>query len=230
VSIALLVITDGRDAELAATLFSARTALHGPITERWLFDDTGDAEHRAHLKELFPRYQLLGTGPRQGFGGAIRTAWAHLVAHSKAQWVFHLEADFTFTRLVNLADMAAVLTRDPGLVQMALRRQAWNEAEHAAGGVVEQHPTAYTTRIDQAGNTWLEHSLFFTTNPSLYRISLCATGWPHGAHSEGVMTHRLRTLGSPEVPAHWLRFGYWGRRDDPPWVTHIGTTRAGEGY
>lgn len=229
-SIALLIITDGRDEELAATITSAADNLCGPVSERWMFDDTGDANHRAALARRYPAYAVLGEAQRQGFGGAIRCAWAHLATHCKARWVFHLEADFTFTRPVNLAAMSTVLSRNPVLVQMALRRQAWNDAERAAGGVVEQHPHAYTPHHDEAGNTWLEHRLFYTTNPSLYRVSLCATGWPHGAHSEGVMTHRLLNTGSPEVPAHWVRFGYWGQREDQPWVTHIGTTRAGEGY
>ncbi len=42
--------------------------------------------------------------------------------------------------------------------------------------------------------------------------------------SEGVFTHRL--LADVDV-----RFGYWGRLDDGPWVTHIGDDRAGgKGY
>jgi hypothetical protein len=230
VSIALLVITDGRDGELAATVASAAESVSGAITERWLFDDTGDATHRARLAAEHPTFTVLGEGPRRGFGGAIRTAWAHLHSHSRAGLVFHLEADFTFTRPVDLDAMTDVLITHPEVVQMALRRQAWSPAEHAAGGVIEQHPGAYRPHCDPAGRRWLEHRLFFTTNPSLYRITLCGTGWPHGAHSEGVFTHRLLSTGSPEIPGQWLRFGYWGTATDPPWVTHIGHHRMGTGY
>jgi hypothetical protein len=230
VSVALLVITDGRDAHLAATLASAGQHLHGPITERFMFDDTGHPDHRFRLADTYPTFTVLGDGPRRGFGGALRAAWEHLHTHSRAGLVLHLEADFTFNRPVDLDAMTEVLVHHPELVQMALRRQAWSPAEHAAGGVVEQNPTAYTDHCDPAGRRWLEHRLFFTTNPCLYRISLCATGWPHGGQSEGVFTHRLLAQGSPEIPGQWLRFAYWGARTDPPWVTHIGHERVGTGY
>ena len=70
---------------------------------------------------------------------------------------------------------------------------------------------------------WLEHRRFFTTNPSLYRRSLCWTGWPDTDHSEGAFTTQL--LEDPE-----LRFAYWGSRNSGEWCEHIGHERAGTGY
>jgi hypothetical protein len=84
-------------------------------------------------------------------------------------------------------------------------------------------PVIYTDRHDVYGNQWLEHRRCFTTNPCLYRRSLCAAGWPDELDSEGLMTQRLN--GDPAN-----RFGYWGPRDDSPWVHHIGSHRVGTGY
>jgi hypothetical protein len=70
---------------------------------------------------------------------------------------------------------------------------------------------------------WTEHRRFFTTNPSVYRTSLCKLGWPQESESEGKFTHRL--LADP-----LLRFAFWGRKFDPPLCEHIGTIRAGAGY
>lgn len=229
-SIALLVITDGRQDYLARTVASAVEQLSGPVTEWWMYDDTGDADHRAYLAAEYPRFRHINAGPRQGFGGAIAAAWRHLDAHSAADWVLHVEQDFVFNRAVDLGELSTVMADHPYLAQMALRRQAWNAAEQAAGGVVELHPDAYEEHQD-AGWTWLEHRLFLTTNPNLYRRSLCALGWPTGEQSEGRFTAQLLERGLPwGVPSAAVRFGYWGARDSGVWVEHIGHDRAGIGY
>jgi Glycosyl transferase family 2 len=229
-SIAVLVVTDGRDEYLADCVASARDHLTGPISEWWMYDDTGDQDYRAQLADRYPQYTHLNAGPRRGFGGAIQATWATLIRESSAEWIFWLEQDFTFNRDVDLADLAAVLAPRPHLVQMALRRQPWNQAEHAAGGVVEQHPDAYAEHYDGHGRAWLEHRLFWTTNPSLYRRSMCHLGWPAVRQSEGNFTHHLLRAGVPGVPGDQLSFGYWGARDSGAWVEHIGHQRIGVGY
>lgn len=229
-SVAVLVITDGRDGYLASSLHSAMAQVTGPITEWWMYDDTGDDTYRAGLERRWPTFEHFNAGPRQGFGGAIAAAWAHLAKHSAADKVFHLEADFTFHRPVDLGQLAGVLDERPHLAQMALVRQAWNDAEAAAGGVLQRARDAFTPCSDYAGRAWLEHRLFWTTNPSLYRRSLLDVGWPPGDQSEGVFGLRLLEGGTPEVEPAEVRFGYWGRLDDGPWVEHIGRNRVGTGY
>lgn len=229
--IALMVMTDGREDVLEETLQSARSALPPEsLLEYWLHDDSGDDAYRRRLKARHPEFMHVGDGPRRGFGGAIRHAWEWLAGHSNARYVFHLEDDFTFDREVPLDDLEWLLETRPQVAQVALRRQAWSPAERLAGGVVEQHQEAYEDH--QVGHRhWLEHELFWTTNPSLYRRTLCKVGWPEGEQSEGHFGHRLRQAGTPEEPdGEAVRFAYWGRRDDEPWVHHIGEERRGVGY
>jgi hypothetical protein len=236
-TIALLVMTNGRDGYLSQTIASARENLSGNIVERWIHDDAGDLAHGAMLDELYPDFVQIPRVPtaRAGFGGSIRFAWERLARSSRADFVFHLEDDFTFNRPVDLDAMAALLVSEPLLAQVALRRQAWNEGERAAGGVVEQHPHAYTDRgamvvTDSSLVTrveWLEHMLFFTTNPCLYPRRTMHDGlplwtWPRGSNSEGHYSIRLREAG--------YRFAFWGSRHDKPWVHHIGVERTGNGY
>lgn len=226
-AVALLVMTDGRDT-IGPTIASAEANLiGGPITEQWIHDDTGDPAHADELRRRFPNYQVITTAGRSGFGGAIRSAWSVLREVSEAPYIFHLEDDFTFNRRVHLGMMARVLLDRPYLVNLALRRQPWNEAEIAAGGIVEQHPGDF---IEQCAyfpfqeHWWLEHRRFFTTNPSLYRRELIhSEAWPEGPNSEGRFTHQL--LADPAT-----RFGYWGARDSGEWVHHIGHQRVGTGY
>lgn len=223
--IALLVMTDGRDDLLDQALASAADKLVGPITERIINDDTGDFAHRQAISRRYPDFSVLGhPHGRQGFGGAIRNAWGYLRHHSTTSFVFHLEDDFTFNHRIDLAAMASTLIANPQLVQLALRRQPWNDEERAAGGIVEAHPDDFVERHGWAAASWLEHRRFFTTNPSLYRRRLVLEhDWPAVDHSEGVFTHQL--LADPAV-----RFGYWGSRASGEAVTHLGHERAGVGY
>jgi hypothetical protein len=221
--ICLLVVTDGRKDCIEQTIPSALENLNGPITRRVIYDDSGDHVHRAWLAHTFPSFELVWHPcGRQGFGGAIRTAWSYLFAADE-RFVFHLEDDFTFNRPVDLSGMVHVLDRHPHLVQLALRRQPWNPQERAAGGIVEQWPDTYKDRQDSDGHAWLEHRNFFTTNPSLYRRSLCGMRWPEGGESEG--RFGLSILDDPLA-----QFGYWGARDSGEAVTHIGHERVGSGY
>lgn len=200
-SVALLLVSDGRDEYRART----KASLEAQIPEPDFFIEVKDPDH-----EL-------------GFGGAIRHGWCRVLAETDADFIFHVEADFTFNRYVPIADMAAVLKAHPYLVQLALRRQPWNDQEKDAGGIVEMHPEDYT-EVDLNGWRWLEHTRNFTTNPSLYPRAICEYGWPDGPESEGRFGIALRER-HPE-----LRFGYWGSRDSGEACEHIGIERKGMGY
>lgn len=221
-TVAVLVITDGRDECLAETVASAQTNLMGAVRERWMFDDTGDPDHREMLRKAYPRFTVIDGGPRQGFGGAIRYAWKTLLERSNAEHVFHLEGDFTFNVMINLWALERVLETQPHLVQVALLRQPWNEEEKAAGGIIECHPDDYREVCD-GSNTWREHRRFFTTNPCMYRRSLMERGWPDVEHSEGHFSIEL--FKDPTA-----RSAFWGTNTQGPWVNHIGLERVGVGY
>lgn len=198
-TIALLLISDGRNDYLLRTLASVDK--HLPP-----FD------HQIHVDDR---------GHKLGFAGAIQEGW-NRVLDSGAEWVFHLEADFTFNERIDVAAMIDLLERQPHLAQVALKRQPWNEQEKAAGGIVELHPENYRQRSDPHA-VWTENRVCFTTNPSVYSTSLCPMGWPQENHSEGVFTHRL--LADPMI-----QFAFWGGKFDPPKVEHIGERREGTGY
>jgi glycosyl transferase family 2 len=213
--IAWLIMTDGRKDYIHQTIASGSSMLKGPITERWLHDDSGDEGNRQWLQEQFPAFTHIGQGPRRGFGGAYSFAWKTLAAQSEADFIFNLEDDFTFNREIPLEAMAKVLEENPHIYQMALRRQAWNSEEIKAGGVIERWPEEFHQE-----NGWISHRLFFTTNPSLYRRSLIETRtYPDVKDSEGHFS--ISIVDSDPIAV----FGYWGQKTDAPWVTHIGAQR-----
>lgn len=222
-SIVLVVFTDGRD-YIYETIPSALAMLKGPIAKRIIFDDSGDALNRERLADAFPTFTVTHCPEgRQGFGGAIRFMWRYLAAWDKNDFVFHCEDDFLFNREVDVEAMCGLLNSRPSLVQVALRRQPWNDEERAAGGIVEKNPDAYI-ECEYGPQKYLIHREFLTTNPCVYRRSLCKRGWPEDPHSEGKLGAIIRNE-SVAMP-----FAFWGARTDDPWVTHIGTERAGVGY
>lgn len=230
--IVLLVIGNGREKCLRETIASAQLHLDGTITQRVLFDDTGDADYRSMLRSTYgPQgFEVIDGGPPRGFGGAIRCAWDWLKRHSDEPFVFHLEEDFTFTRDVDLDTMADCLAVHRHVLQLVLKRQPWNPQERAAGGIIEQHSDDYEQRIDGPW-AWVEHRRFWSTNPHLTTRRLVTTQtWPDGAESEGRFTHDLLSREHHNVPSAELRFAFWGHREDPHWVTHIGDERTGFGY
>lgn len=222
--ICAVVMTDGRRTCIKQAVGSLERQARGTITRRVIHDDSGDAEYQRFLHARYgDTWEIISTPGRSGFGGAYRSAWVWLAANVAERFVFSTEDDFTYNLAVDLDQLARVLDTQPNLVQLALRRQAWSQAEVAAGGVIEQHPEAYADVFDAEGHAWLEHRQFFTTNPSLFRTALCCTGWPDVPRSEGILSHRLMADSS-------VRFGFWGRRGDRPWVHHIGQHRKGTGY
>jgi hypothetical protein len=220
-TVALCVVTDGRRQCIERSIPSLLANVRGPITHRVIHDDSGDPDYRSWLRHAFPTFDVIGPDHRHGYSAAYGNAWRHL-AERPERFCFIHEDDFLYERPVDLLAMAELLDWRPYVAQVALRRQAWNEQEKAAGGVVEQHAGDYLDCSD-GDMHWLEHRRFLTTNPSLIRTELCKVGWPQVPHSEGTLTHLL-------IADPGLRFAYWGRRTDAPWVTHIGTDRVGTGY
>lgn len=214
------VMGHGRLDCLKRAIASIDDNVTGQIADKVITDDSGDDAYRRQIAELYPDWTVIGDGPSVGFGAHVRRLWNH-AGDTDAQWLFTVEEDFTFNRPVDLGELALVMNHQPHLVQMALRRQAWFPKELAAGGVVEQHPDKYTDHSDGVAH-WLEHRLFFTTNPALVRIEwIRRHPWPPVAHSESVFSRKvLRSR---------VRAGYWGARTDAPWVTHDGE-RVGTGY
>lgn len=231
VSVAILVVTDGRDDYLGQTVAALEANVTGPITERWMFDDVGNERHVRKLADWYPQYRVFGAQRRLGFGGAIAYAWNMLAEASDASWVLHVEDDQLVTRPVDLADLIGLSEAQPHLAQVALRRQAWNAEERAAGGFIEAAPGWYTERTE-GGYTWVETTRNWTTNVSLYRRDLCALGWPDGVASEGRYGFQLRERGLPwGIPGDDVRFGFWGGLESGrEWIRHIGEHRAGTGY
>lgn len=184
------ILTDGRDDLLAQTVASAKEHLAGQIDHLFVVHD--------------------GIGPRKGLAGAVQTLWGHALA-TDADYLFHLEDDFTFNGPVDLAAMVGIIERE-GLAQLVLQRQALVGPEFEAGGVA-----GHAHWVQRDG--WVEQSDLFSLNPCLIPRRVLYVGWPSGplgVGNESGMTARLAGE----------RFGFLGEKHQDPHVTHIGVQRS----
>lgn len=227
--ICVIVMTDGRHKCIADAIPSLDRYLAGTLTRRIIHDDSGDQDYKRWVRRRFPGWELIGERYRQGFAGAYHYARAWLAGETVEPFIFSTEDDFVLQRPIDLAALAYVLDGRPQLTQLVAKRQACNPLEEAAGGVVELRPDAYEDR-DEGFAAWLEHSLFWSTNPHLTHRDTLSVEWPLEANSEGMFTHRLLRDGLGDVAGEDVRFGFIGKRSDPPLALHIGEARIGTGY
>lgn len=238
-----LVMTDGRDGLLAHTLETMNQFLDPAPQRTIIHDDTGSAGHRRMLQLRYMGVaEVIGTGPRRGFAGAIQHAWRMIGEdYAPSPFIFHTEDDMALIGPVDLREMAHALIAFPDVAQLALLRGPVNASEESAGGVIEQRPGHYLTEHCLAGCcTWRSHTLYWTTNPSLFRTDILSLGWPDGPDSEAkfgphVLNHLNALRGGEHPPPLTVggmptvfdaRFAYWS---DEVLVRHLGDQRHPEG-
>jgi hypothetical protein len=115
---------------------------------------------------------------------------------------------------------------EPSIAQMALYRNPVNEGELEYGGYLKVPGRPYEARVTD-GHHWVEHDLYWTTNPSLFRRETAALNpWPRVEQCEGHFAFMLKDRALTEGGSG-PKFGVWG--DGHPQVRHVGI-RSGHGY
>jgi hypothetical protein len=224
----MMTITDGRKECFERTIASWRDKATAPGITDWfnlVVDDSADPEYWEWMSRNYSDStdKIVRHKERRGFAGAIRSGWANVPAD--ADYVLHLEDDFTLNEPLNVCKMIAVLEANPKYAQVALYRQAWG-AEIQYGGYMKQFAGKFKDVMLKGsdGNEYpcAEHRHCFTTNPSIYPRRIIDVGWPEGKDSEGHFGFKLWNLGYYCL--------LWGTTNDAPRVHHIGNVRVGKGY
>jgi glycosyltransferase involved in cell wall biosynthesis len=220
-TITVIVHTDGRKDYISKSIPSLVENITGNIVKWVIYDDSGDREYKAWLKEQFgDRFYIIGPDRRLGYTESMRSMWVYLRRRCTSDYVFQAEDDFLYDQPVDLGPMLVTLENNPHLRQLALLRHAYYPKELEAGSIINEHPEDYEI-VHANGHSRVEHRLYFTANPSLFPRSLTAVPWPTGKSSERAYTDVLN-----RDPLS--RFAYWGSGEEL--VTHIGAVRAGTDY
>lgn len=223
----LTMTTSGRRECFDRTVDSFSRMVFPAPAAIYIWDDgrkTGVQQDLSDTPLHAPDVRVEGTRRAKGFCEATAQCWdAADSAYASVPWAFHLEDDFEIVRAIDLEEIAHVMSLEPNLKQMALMRDAVNERERLAGGLVLSRPGEFTRMGAGGGTTWLRHRSYWTTNPSLFRTRFAHEfPWPRREqHCEGIFTHELLAAMPQAV------FGAWGVGD--AWCHHIGV-RAGSGY
>jgi hypothetical protein len=183
---------------------------------------TGRRRCATELEAIAERhgFYVVGEGNR-GFTRAMVALWRYLGTRSwPYDYALLTEDDFVFERDVELGPMIRTLAENDHLVQVALLRGAFYQAERDAGGILG-HPIEEFEAAGDDAVGWLEHRRFFTLNPTVVRRSLFGTRWPVAEHSEAVFGRQL-------FADKAARSALWGHGET--WVRHLGEVRAGAGY
>ena len=182
--------------------------------------DRGDLylpECLANIGEALPEAHILLVDDqehRMGMAGAVRRGMEMALAED-FDCVFWVEEDFRLNKRPPLEEMCLLLAVEPQCAQVVLKRQPWSVEEHQAGGIIEMAPNDYIDRTTGDIN-WLEHRRIFSLNPCLIPRWVLERGWPDGNEAE--QTERLVADGAS--------FAFYGKREDPPLVQHVGHERG----
>lgn len=210
---------EARSAYLRKSLASLAKHVNGPIVQRVLYSDW-PAEVRPELDAIAQKHGLYVVGGgNKGYTESRRALWSYLSRRAVGSYVFATEDDFLYERDVDLAPMIRALDADRSLLQVALLRDPY-PSEVERGGILGW-PADQFTPAGKNGDSRLEHRLFFTANPSLFRRELTEREWPGGTSSE-------RRYGDYLLRDTRARFALWGSGE--AWTTHIGKVRAGDVY
>lgn len=219
-SIPLILLGNGRKDCITQAIAAIGEHLSG-VSSMTIVDDSGDAAYRSWLGEEFSTEVVPVAGEKAGYWQAMRAVWRVAAGcHRALFW----EEDFVLNHQLDASDLAATLDAHPHLTQIALVRQPWFSNEHRHGGLIEAleaQGNHFQQRTDGTRH-WIEHRACFTGNPSLIPERTFRRPWPEGDWSESRFGRRL-------FRDRRARGAYWGRRGDPPLVTHIGK-RSGHGY
>lgn len=221
--ISVLFLTDGRvPRTIDDAIESARNNLQGALGAI-IIDDSANPDYAAYLDEAYSSFRILHHSERLGLGGAVRSAWMAAMA-TPCKYVVHWEDDFVAHESIDLNAMGRLLDAQPHLAQLVLKRWPWSDAEKAVGGQIEVAPDEYDDCFSDDGD-WVEHRTdgqslhVFSFNPCLIsrKAIEVALATAENFLEQGVTDALLRA---------GYRFGYWGRRQDPPTVEHISISRS----
>jgi hypothetical protein len=163
----LLITTNGRKQYIVPTIDSWKNFIEKHVDKKIITDDSGNPEYRQWLRDTFPDFEVVALGEQNmGFSHLLKTWTTSL--EFKSEYILLLEDDFLLLEDIDLEYILNTLDKNPNLLQMTLKRQAWSNEEVAAGGMIER---IYKEDKFIQHDGWFTQREFFTTNPSFININ-----------------------------------------------------------
>lgn len=219
-SIALVVIGNGRLDYLHAAIDSLDEHVGEHISHWLMVDDSGDATVRRELQRTYPDWTITHHAHNRGLAAAVNAGF-DLVRETAATHILWWEEDFLCRKPLPIEDTITQLIYFPRIAQMMYRRQPLSPEETASGCVLRTLVDNSTRHETLDAFTYQD--AYFSLNPCLIPRHIIDTyTWPAGpigVGNETGFTSMLRAEG-------WL-FGVWGHPgDDNVFTEHIGAHRG----
>jgi hypothetical protein len=212
----LVMLTCDRP-EMFETVESIDRRLHGPIAQKLCLVDGCEAERLEILRSLLgPSWAVLGLSHTiRGFGASMRRATV-IAGQMDTRWLMWFEDDFKLLQDIDLADLAAIMERDPEIAQVCFQRQPVWPQELAEG-------TIFCGDDFEQCDGYVRSNHYWTTNPSLMPTKIYRDNpWPPDPVSEKQFGERLYPQG------YWT--ATYGNLTDAPRIEHLGGERTNVGY
>ena len=128
--ILLGVIGNGRRELLEQTVASAESRLQGDFLKKVMINDAPSPEYNQYLIDTYgDEFIVINHQYNMGLSGSIITLWEYAQS-IEADYIFHLEDDFTFNQKIYIDDLIWILKNKSHLAQIALKRQPVNSYFH----------------------------------------------------------------------------------------------------
>jgi glycosyltransferase involved in cell wall biosynthesis len=168
------------------------------ITELVFIDDSACPETAEWLSGYGRVVEVGGRGYTVAMAAACR--------EMAGEVCFWMEEDFTVTKPVDLEALAIALKERPHLAQISLLRGPWYPGEVEAGGVIQALPQYAFVEVDGI----IEHTAYFTGNPSVWCSAASSYGWPQVELSERAKCDQMLALGYRFGIVPGVSLEHWG--------------------
>ena len=225
--VCLFILGNGRDGYLERTIDSWEHNLVGNVTNKIIFDDSGNQEYRAWLNEKFgDRFTIVPVSEESvGQVKAISFAFDY-IKNIDADYILEIEEDWMLFRELDLNKIIRVMEKNSNIIQMRIPRTIWYAEYHyldlVAGSLLRHHKSIPGTRSRYVGKSnrwfsWRGEFYFWSHNPSLFKKKIVYENYlEHDVDHEYHFGLDLFKKYPRAV------VGFWAKNDYDAYITHIG--------
>lgn len=221
---AWFILGNGRKGYLERTVASWEANLIDKPKYSYIFDDSGDAEHVAWLRDRFgDRFEIVPVASKNvGQVAAMRLIF-ETMRSLDVDYFLGIEEDWMLFRPIRIEDIIGVLAVNTNVLQMRIPRTIWHSGYHRldidAGSLLLHHLNDPKAEIVLRRECWFEtrgHFYFWSHNPSVFHRRIFDTVYPNSrSHEYDFGIELLKKYRKGVV-------GFWATNPYEAYITHIG--------
>jgi len=219
------ILGNGRKGYLERTIASWESNLIEKPKYKIIFDDSGDREYIAWLRETFgDNFEIVPVGKKQmGQSSAIRFIFDH-ISKLDVEYVLEVEEDWMLFRPLSITEITMALDSNPEMVQMRIPRTIWHNSDDTVdlnfGSLLMYFLSIPETTSKLVNDKWFEWRgewYFWSHNPNVFKKSICKILYNSSNSDNHEMMFGKQLLENPNATVGW-----WATNPYDAYITHIG--------